>query len=74
MFDVSDYRALNQIIGYAKFINTNYGDVYYRGEVHLHSTLLPSISRKSNSKKYEEALNCVIKNSISDTRLANVAK
>ena len=44
VFEVSDYRALNQLIGYAKFLNTEYGDVYYRGEVHLHQTLLPSIA------------------------------
>lgn len=61
IFEVSDYRALNQLIGYAKFLNTDYGDVYYRGEVHLHQSLLPSISRKPNSNKYEEALNNTIR-------------
>lgn len=74
VFDVSDYRALNQLIGYAKFLNTDYGDVYYRGEVHLHQSLLPSISRKQNSYKYEEALNNTIKNAIGDKKFSGFAK
>ncbi len=74
IFDVSDYRALNQLIGYAKFLNTEYGDVFYRGEVHLHESLLPSISRHSNSCKYEEALNLVIKNAIADDKFSKTAK
>ena len=56
VFEVSDYRALNQIVGYAKFINTQYGDVFYRGEVNLHSSLLPSIARKTNRTGYEKSL------------------
>lgn len=74
IFDVSDYRALNQLIGYAKFLNTNYGDVYYRGEVHLHKSLLPSISRKSNPGRYEETLNTAIQNAISDKKFSSTAK
>lgn len=74
VFEVSDYRALNQLIGYAKFLNTEYGDVYYRGEVHLHPTLLPSIARKPNFSKFEEALNIVIKNAISDDKFSSTAK
>lgn len=74
IFDISDYRALNQLIGYAKFLNTDYGDVYYRGEVHLHQSLLPSISRKPNSYKYEQESNCAVKNAIRDDRFSRVAK
>lgn len=74
IFEVSDYRALNQLIGYAKFLNTDYGDVFYRGEVHLHSSLLPSISRRPNCHKYEEALNTAINNAIGDEKFSKVAK
>ena len=74
IFEVSDYRALNQLIGYAKFLNTDYGDVHYRGEVHLHQSLLPSISRKPNSNKYEEALNNTIRNAITDKKFSKMAK
>mgnify|MGYP005809278761 FL=1 len=74
IFEVSDYRALNQLIGYAKFLNTDYGDVYYRGEVHLHNSLLPSISRKPNPPKFEQALNSAIKKAIDDTKFSRTAK
>lgn len=74
LFDVSDYRALNQLIGYAKFLNTDYGDVYYRGEVELHDTLLPSISRKAGCANYERALNDVINKTVQDDRFAKTAK
>ena len=74
VFDVSDYRALNQLIGYAKFLNSNYGDVYYRGEVNLHQSLLPSVSRKQNFSKYEAALNNAIKNAIGDDKFSGFAK
>lgn len=62
------------MIGYAKFLNTDYGDVYYRGEVHLHNSVLPSISRKPNSYKYEETLNRAIKAALGDERFAKTAK
>lgn len=74
VFEVSDYRALNQLIGYAKFLNTEYGDVYYRGEVHLHQTLLPSIARNPNYSRFEEALNTAIRNAISDEKFSGTAK
>lgn len=74
LFEVSDYRALNQLIGYAKFLNTDYGDVYYRGEVELHNTLLPSISRKSGCANYERVLNEVIDKTLLDSRFAKTAK
>lgn len=74
LFEVSDYRALNQLIGYAKFQNTDYGDVYYRGQEALYNTLLPSISRKPGCKKYENALNSVIGKTLNDPRFVNTAK
>lgn len=74
IFEVSDYRALNQIVGYAKFINTQYGDVFYRGEVNLHSSLLPSIARKTNRTGYEKSLNDVIKCTLNDEKFSNTAK
>lgn len=45
VFDVFSVHALNQIIGYAKFINKEYGYVLYRGENKLHTNLIPSLFR-----------------------------
>lgn len=74
IFDIFDYRALNQLIGYAKFLNTDYGDVYYRGEVRLHASLLPSICRQHNPTGFEQALNSVIKKTINDDDFSKTAK
>ncbi len=74
MFEISDYRALNQLIGYAKFLNTDYGDVYYRGEVEIHDTLLPSISRKDGCSNYERVLNDVIDRVLQDDKFSKTAK
>ncbi len=74
IFEVSDYRALNQIIGYAKFLNTEYGDVYYRGETELHDTLLPSIARKAGRENYERELNRILSKTLSDVKFAKTAK
>lgn len=45
VYDVSSMHALNQVIGYAKFINKGYGEVLYRGENKLHPGLIPSLFR-----------------------------
>lgn len=74
IFEVSDYRALNQLIGYAKFINTEYGDVYYRGEVRLHDTLLPSISRGKSQDRFAKDLNSAINKALADEKFIKTAK
>lgn len=45
VYYVSSMHALNQVIGYAKFINKEYGEVLYRGENKLHPGLIPSLFR-----------------------------
>ena len=75
IFDVSDYHALTQLIGYAKFLNVNYGNVYYRGENELHETLLPGISRnKKVNSKHKATLNKVIRNALSDKKFYKYMK
>ncbi len=46
IYDVTSMYGLNQIIGYAKFNNKEYGEVLYRGENRLHPGLIPSLFRK----------------------------
>ena len=45
VYEPQNVHALNQLIGYAKFINRDCGTVYYRGQTNLYSTLLPSAFR-----------------------------
>lgn len=49
VYDVATCHALNQILGHVKYNNRSYGNVYYRGECRLHSSLLPSIMRERRS-------------------------
>ena len=53
VFDVSTTSALNQIIGHAKFVNSSYGNVYYRGINGLYDNVIPSAIRQ-NSKKTQD--------------------
>lgn len=45
LYEVEKMAAFNQLIGHAKFINANYGNVYYRGVNGLFDNVLPSIMR-----------------------------
>ena len=70
IYEVSSVHALNQIIGYAKFINKSFGDVYYRGECKLHDSLLPSLFRgRSNISAAAASLNGLIRKIINDDRM-----
>lgn len=46
VYDVTSMHGLNQLLGHAKFVNKEYGDVYYRGQGALYDTLIPSLFRK----------------------------
>ncbi len=45
VFEVDNLAAFNQLIGYSKFVNRDYGTVYYRGTNGLFETVRPSIMR-----------------------------
>ena len=72
IYEVLDCHGLNQIIGYIKLINKEYGKVFYRGQCNLHSTMLPSLYHKSNNVGYKNQanakLNTIIKKTLADKR------
>ncbi len=45
LYEVEKMAAFNQLIGHAKFMNAQYGNVYYRGVNGLFDNVLPSIMR-----------------------------
>lgn len=45
VFEVSTQHGLNQLLGNAKFVNREYGEVLYRGQCHLYETVMPSLIR-----------------------------
>lgn len=75
IYEVSSVHSLNQLIGYAKFINKSFGDVYYRGECKLHDSLLPSLFRgKTNISSPASRLNTLIQNIMSDSNMKKQLK
>lgn len=74
IYEVFSVHALNQLIGYAKFINRTYGDVYYRGECRLHEELRPSIFRGCSSANISERLNKLVKKIINDEKMRHQLK
>lgn len=46
IYEVFSSHALNQLLGYAKFKNSDYGNVYYRGQTAIYNTLLSSLHRE----------------------------
>lgn len=73
VYDCKDPNALNQLIGYAKFINSDYGNVYYRGVDNLYPTLIPSLLR---DRTYSDAndLDKVLNRICCDERLHKTLK
>lgn len=43
IYHVGSVYSLTQIIGYVKYINSSYGNVFYRGQCKLHDSIEPSI-------------------------------
>lgn len=77
VFSVESYNGLNQIIGYAKYINSD-ATILYRGECKLHSSLRPSINHTITSQaardKANTRLNLLISNALSDKEFSSFIK
>ena len=70
VFEVNTIHGLNQLIGHVKFNNRQYGNVYYRGECHLHDNLNPSFIRgKKNYSKAEQKLIAYMDDVLTDDEL-----
>lgn len=75
IYTIETIHALNQIIGYAKFINRSYGDVYYRGERRLHQSLTPSLDRMTKrSQEPAGRLNNLIRKIADDIHMKKELK
>lgn len=75
VYEVDTVHSLNQLIGYAKFNNQSYGNVYYRGECKLHDSLKPSLYRKGKKAEgLSSRLNTVIKRFLEDPHMVRELK
>ena len=72
MYEAKSIHGFNQIIGYAKYLNRDYGNVYSRGECKLHKTLLPSVFRNhTRLNKANDSIGAVINAVYADAKLSN---
>lgn len=77
IYEILSCHGLNQMIGYVKLINKEYGKVFYRGQCNLHDTMLPSLYHKNRSAKYKgernQRLNKIIKKTLADNEFMKEA-
>lgn len=73
MYDVSTISGLNQLIGFAKFVNRDYGEVYYRGVNKIFNNVLPAIMRNRKSGEARD-LTRLVNRLYSDTQFRNSLK
>lgn len=63
------------MLGYAKFINRQYGEVLYRGECKLHPTLMPSLLRDTeHTEKLFKELNAIVSETMDAESMKNFLK
>lgn len=68
IYDIENEGAFNQLIGYAKFLNANYGSVYYRGVNALYDNVRPSVMR-NRTRGNANDLSKLILDIVDDKRL-----
>lgn len=75
IFEVSSVHALNQLIGHAKFNNSTYGSILYRGECRLYETLIPSLFRNcSRVSNKASQLTRILNKIMADNKMCNNLK
>lgn len=78
IFQVNSIYALSTVIGYIKYINAPHGNVLYRGQCKLYSTIEPSIYRgvevERSKLKRNEKLNSIIKKAMNDKAFSKFMK
>lgn len=73
LYDISTMGAFNQLVGFAKFINSEYGNVYYRGIGGLYDNVKPSLLR-NRRKGIPDDLTSMLKKISNDDRLKKSLK
>ena len=73
IYDISTMGAFNQLVGFAKFINSEYGNVYYRGIGGLYDNVMPSLLR-NRRKGIPDDLTSMLKTIAKDERLMESLK
>ncbi|MBQ3362324.1 MAG: FRG domain-containing protein [Muribaculaceae bacterium] len=72
VFEALSAYGFNRIVGYLKYINRKYGNVYSRGECKLHDSLIPSLYRNAvNIKAEDKKIKVIVNRFLKDNKLLN---
>jgi hypothetical protein len=71
IFEVFSVFGFNRIVGYLKYLNRTYANVYSRGECKLHKSLIPSLYReKTDIKNEDKKVTAIVNKFFSDPKLS----
>lgn len=71
IFEVFSVFGFNRIVGYLKYLNRSYANVYSRGECKLHKSLIPSLYReKSDIKNEDKKVTMIVNRFLADEALS----
>ena len=72
IFEALSVYGFNRLVGYLKYINRTYANVYSRGECRLHSSLIPSLYRnKTDIESEDKKINVIVNRFIKDSKLSD---
>lgn len=72
IFEAFSVYGFNRIVGYLKYINRTYANVYSRGECKLHNSLIPSLYRNAtNIESENRKITTIVNRFFSDNTLVN---
>lgn len=64
IYHVDTFHDFNRIVGYAKFINSSFGTVLYRGQTKDYGSLVPSGARKGKKPIFESVIENICKDQL----------
>lgn len=71
VFEAFSVYGFNRLVGYLKYINRKYANVYSRGECKLHPSLIPSLYReKSDLNAEDKKIDTIVKRFLSDAKIS----
>lgn len=70
IYEAFSVYGFNRLVGYLKYLNRTYANVYSRGECKLHESLIPSLYRgKDNLKIEDKKINLIINRFLEDNKM-----
>lgn len=70
IYEAFSVYGFNRLVGYLKYLNRTYANVYCRGECKLHESLIPSLYRgKDNLKIEDRKINLIINRFLEDNKM-----